>query len=35
MSTIRVGCAPIAWVNDDMPELGGETTYQQILSDEE
>lgn len=33
MSTIRVGCAPIAWVNDDMPELGGETTYQQILSE--
>lgn len=33
MSNIRVGCAPIAWVNDDMPALGGETTYQQILSE--
>lgn len=33
MSTIRVGCAPIAWCNDDMPALGGETTYQQILSE--
>ncbi|MFT0847596.1 myo-inosose-2 dehydratase [Actinomycetaceae bacterium L2_0104] len=33
MSTIKVGCAPIAWVNDDMPTLGGETTYQQILSE--
>ncbi|MGO1591291.1 MAG: myo-inosose-2 dehydratase [Ancrocorticia sp.] len=33
MSTIKVGCAPIAWVNDDMPTLGGETTYRQILSE--
>ena len=33
MSRIRVGCAPIAWVNDDMPALGGATTYQQILSE--
>ena len=33
MSRIRLGCAPIAWTNDDMPELGGETTYQQILSE--
>ncbi|WP_022868999.1 myo-inosose-2 dehydratase [Schaalia vaccimaxillae] len=33
MSNIKVGCAPIAWVNDDMPALGGTTTYQQILSE--
>lgn len=33
MSKIEVGCAPIAWVNDDMPSLGAETTYQQILSE--
>lgn len=33
MSKIEVGAAPIAWVNDDMPSLGAETTYQQILSE--
>ena len=22
----RLGIAPIAWSNDDLPELGGETT---------
>lgn len=33
MSTIRLGIAPIGWNNDDMPELGGDTTYQQILSE--
>ncbi|MDC4232484.1 myo-inosose-2 dehydratase [Actinomyces sp. B33] len=33
MSRIKLGCAPIAWVNDDMPVLGGATPYQQILSE--
>ncbi len=33
MSTIRLGIAPIGWNNDDMPALGGDTTYQQILSE--
>jgi len=30
---IKLGCAPINWTNDDMPELGGELTYQQCLSE--
>ena len=29
--SIRLGVAPIAWSNDDMPELGGETTLEQCL----
>lgn len=33
MSDIKLGIAPIGWTNDDMPSLGGETTYQQILSE--
>ncbi|SUM31132.1 Uncharacterised protein [Staphylococcus gallinarum] len=24
---IRFGCAPIAWTNDDLPELGKENTF--------
>lgn len=31
--TIRWGVSPIAWANDDMTELGGETTLDQILTD--
>ena len=31
--SIRLGIAPIAWSNDDMPELGGETTLEQCLSE--
>lgn len=31
--TIRFGVSPIAWVNDDMPELGGDTPLSTILSD--
>ncbi|WP_332766341.1 myo-inosose-2 dehydratase [Phenylobacterium sp.] len=31
--TIRFGVSPIAWVNDDMPELGGDTPLETILSD--
>lgn len=30
---IRLGIAPIAWCNDDMPELGGETTFEQIIKE--
>jgi inosose dehydratase len=30
---IRLGVSPIAWSNDDMPELGGETTLEQCLSE--
>jgi hypothetical protein len=27
----RLGIAPIAWSNDDLPELGGETTLETCL----
>ena len=30
---VRLGIAPIAWTNDDMPELGGENTFEQCLSE--
>src|SRR5882757_8902450 len=31
--SIRFGVSPIAWVNDDMPELGGDTPPSTILAD--
>lgn len=31
--SIRFGVSPIAWANDDMPELGGDTSLHSILSD--
>ena len=31
--TIRFGVSPIAWINDDMPELGGETPLETVLGD--
>jgi inosose dehydratase len=31
--SIRFGVSPIAWVNDDMPELGGDTSLETILRD--
>ncbi len=31
--TIRWGASPIAWVNDDLPELGGDTTLDALLTD--
>ncbi|MDD2533550.1 MAG: myo-inosose-2 dehydratase [Eubacteriales bacterium] len=31
--SIQFGCAPINWTNDDLPELGGDLTYQQCLSE--
>jgi inosose dehydratase len=30
---IRFGVSPIAWSNDDMPELGGDTAVETILAD--
>ncbi len=30
---VRLGIAPIAWTNDDMPELGKETTFEQTISE--
>ncbi|WP_086315344.1 inosose dehydratase [Enterococcus sp. 7F3_DIV0205] len=32
-SKIRLGIAPIAWTNDDMPELGKENTFEQCISE--
>jgi len=31
--TIRFGASPIAWINDDMPELGGDTPLEKVLQD--
>ncbi|KAA6461569.1 MULTISPECIES: myo-inosose-2 dehydratase [Bacillus cereus group] len=31
--TIKLGIAPIAWTNDDMPELGAENTFEQCISE--
>jgi inosose dehydratase len=31
--SIRFGVSPIAWINDDMPELGGETALEQVLAE--
>mgnify|MGYP006149993789 CR=1 FL=1 len=31
--SIKLGVAPIAWSNDDMPELGRETTLEQCLNE--
>jgi inosose dehydratase len=30
---VKLGCAPINWTNDDLPELGGELTFEQCLSE--
>ena len=30
---VKLGMAPIAWTNDDMPELGGENTFEQCVSE--
>ena len=30
---IKLGIAPIAWTNDDMPELGAENTFEQCISE--
>lgn len=30
---IRYACAPIAWTNDDMPELGRENSFEQCISE--
>ena len=30
---VRLGIAPIGWTNDDMPELGGENTFEQCVSE--
>lgn len=30
---IKLGIAPIGWTNDDLPELGGENTFEQCVSE--
>ena len=30
---VKLGIAPIGWCNDDMPELGSENTFRQIVSE--
>ena len=32
-SKIKLGIAPIAWTNDDMPDLGSENTFEQCVSE--
>lgn len=31
--TVRFGVSPIAWINDDMPELGARTPLEQVFAD--
>ena len=31
--SVRFGVSPIGWINDDMPELGGDTPVGQVLAD--
>ena len=30
---VKLGIAPIGWTNDDMPDLGGEVTFEQCVSE--
>ena len=30
---IKLGIAPIGWTNDDMPQLGGDLTFEQMVSE--
>jgi inosose dehydratase len=30
--SIRFGVSPIAWINDDMPELGGDTPLERVFT---
>lgn len=32
-NTVKLGIAPIGWTNDDLPELGGENTFEQCISE--
>jgi inosose dehydratase len=31
--SVRFGVSPIAWINDDMPELGGDTPLERVLTE--
>ena len=30
---IKLGIAPIGWTNDDLPEIGGDITFEQCISE--
>ena len=30
---VKLGIAPIAWTNDDLPDLGKESTFEQCVSE--
>ena len=30
-NNVKLGIAPIGWTNDDMPQLGGELTFDCLL----
>ena len=30
---VKLGIAPIAWTNDDLPDLGKENTFEQCVSE--
>ena len=32
-NNVKLGIAPIAWTNDDMPDLGAENTFEQCISE--
>ena len=32
-NNVKLGIAPIGWTNDDMPQLGGELTFEQMFSE--
>ena len=31
--SVKIGVSPISWTNDDMPELGRDTTVEQCLQE--
>jgi len=33
VTAVKLGIAPIGWTNDDLPELGGEITFEQCISE--
>ena len=32
-NNVKLGIAPIAWTNDDLPDLGKENTFEQCISE--
>jgi len=33
LQNVKLGIAPIGWTNDDMPQLGGDLTFEQMISE--